>query len=78
MSPGTRTLRPARTRGRCSSAGPSDTPSGHQLGQDGPLLPCPPTVSGRLAEGPGLTSMASLVDHEHIGADANYPTDITL
>lgn len=57
---------------------PADMPSGHQLGQEGPRLPCPPAASGRLAEGPGLTSMASLVDHEHIGADANYPTDITL
>lgn len=27
---------------------------------------------------PGLTGVASLVHHEHIGADANDPTDITL
>lgn len=25
-----------------------------------------------------LTSVASLVHHQHIGANANYPTDITL
>lgn len=27
---------------------------------------------------PGLTSVASFVNHEHIGPDANDPTDITL
>lgn len=27
---------------------------------------------------PGLTSVASFVNHEHIGTDANYPTDITF
>lgn len=26
----------------------------------------------------GLTSVASFVNHEHIGTDANYPTDITF
>lgn len=44
-------------------------------------LPAAPRGPFRAANGgtaPGLTSVASFVDHEHIGADAYYPTDITL
>lgn len=57
-----------------------ETGSEHSA-ETGQFPPATPRGPFRVTEGgttPGLTSVASFVDHEHIGADANYPTDITL
>lgn len=52
-----------------------DTRPGRALSSAIPHGPLQATEGGTT---PGLTSVASLVDHEYIGADANDPTDITL
>lgn len=76
-----KTSMPPLTWSHHGIASPPETGSEHwaETGQS-VFRPWHARASPRYHRGttPGLTSVASLVDHEHIGADANDPTDITL